>query len=85
MGKAKNETKARAKAWLEGKRRGLWEPQKFKGTAGARPQVNDAQRRARAEELALEGLLSKACAALISEPPVTVNSKVVDQMRSKHP
>ena len=31
-GKAESETKARAKAWLEGKRRGLWEPQKFKGT-----------------------------------------------------
>jgi hypothetical protein len=45
----------------------------------------DAQKRARAEEFAKEGLLSKACSALVSEPPVAVDNKVVNQMRSKHP
>ena len=83
--KAESETRARAKAWLEGQRAELWSPPR---QAKGRPETRewgDTQRRARAVELAKEGLLGKACASLVAEPPVQVNEEVLNQMRSKHP
>ncbi len=38
-----------------------------------------------AEELAKEGLVRKACSALIAEPPAPVDRKVLKEMCAKHP
>jgi hypothetical protein len=75
--RAELETRDRARAWLEGKRGKLWEAPRVrkKDTQGPEGGARDeeSQQRARALELAKEGLLSKACSALISEPPVEVD------------
>lgn len=82
--KLDSETKERCRAWLEGKRRELWEPL---GTRGSRPAVEYTaeQREQRAFEYAKQGLLHKACAALANSPPVEVTETVVAEMRNKHP
>jgi hypothetical protein len=95
--KGEEETRNRARDWLNGKRGDLWDTGKQDKTkktqskeggdkSGAdKKEGGDSERRARAEELAKEGLLSKACQALISEPPVEVDEKVMAEMEKKHP
>ena len=88
--RAEEDTKARARDWLAGKRSDLWtkeETRKPKNREDGDREKRDGgeEQRARAQELVREGLLSKACAALISEPPVAVTEGVRDEMRSKHP
>ena len=43
------------------------------------------ERRSRVEELVSEGLFSKACALLLSEPLVEIDSDVVAEMKKEHP
>jgi hypothetical protein len=86
--KAEADTKARARDWLAGKQVNLWpreEGRKGKDEQREIAEEVGADQRARAEELVKEGLLSKACAALISEPPVPITEAVVEEMRTKHP
>ena len=82
--KLDGETKERCRAWIEGKRRELWEPL---GQRGSRPAVEYTaeQRERRAFELAKQGLLQKASAALANSPPVQVTDAVVAEMQDKHP
>jgi hypothetical protein len=88
--KAKIETKERARAWLEGERGELWDS--FEGPAPCKMQIPPrkqhdtfATARARAVELSREGLLSKACQALVSDPPVEIAEDVVQRLLQKHP
>ena len=80
--KGDRETQERARRWLGGQREELWEPGKTRERQGAAEESRDhpEERRARALELAAEGLLSKACTALLAEPPVEVTKEVISEM-----
>ena len=84
---AERETLGRIQKWLSGCRDELWEGSGGGRRVGDSKEARDmsSERRARAIELAGEGLLSKACTALLSEPPVEVTSEVIADMKDKHP
>ena len=85
------ETNMRVREWLSGNRSDVCSEERKRKEPKAGEEKRKAkenggsEKRARAEELAKEGLFSKACMALISEPPVDVDDAVENEMKLKHP
>ena len=80
--------KTRCRRWLEGDRAALWaDAVKLcsRGQKRGRPEPSDEVPDSLVHEHVAAGQLSKAAAALISDPPVEVTEDVIKEMRDKHP
>ena len=80
-----SETKRKCTDWLEGHRGSLWRAPDNRQSAPRQKQTEAAQRHQKAMDMLQEELLQQACAALVNDPPVDINSAVVNEMRAKHP
>ena len=81
------ETRQRCQRWLEGQRQELWRGADSRRGAQWQSSSEDlqARRHERTLELLQEQLLHRATCALTQAPPAPVDSRVVDEMRAKHP
>jgi len=79
-------TKNRCERWLEGERMSLWESAKSSQQRRPMTEKEDKDRRwLRVAELTRDGQFSKACSALISNPPLDQTPEVEAALRKKHP
>ena len=97
--KADRACRDRMNQWLKGDREAMWddprrklteaEPRQEEGIEEEEEEVlkgtKPEEKHQRAAELARDGMLGRACAALISAPPVKVTPRVIEEMRRKHP
>lgn len=80
-------TSRRCARWLAGERLQLWpagEGLRRKKRAGASDDERSSQQ-LRCRQLAAEGELSRACAALVAPPLIRHSPGVMDTLRAKHP
>ena len=97
--RAEAETKRLCRSWLEGHRGELWQTATVPSGPRKRQSASTVVEAAlgspfiwdegpcheRVSGLLKEGLLQRACAALVTQPPAEVTQEVVDEMLSKHP